>query len=79
MLRRLGPQALNAMLTSNAAAAATAGNASTETGSNSQRLLRVVVSSPALASPIFAVNSASESPRHLGELDGGRSVSKIFL
>eukprot|EP00108_Taenia_solium_P005168 TsM_000329100 transcript=TsM_000329100 gene=TsM_000329100 len=67
MLRRLGPQALNAMLTSNATAA-TVGNASAEAGVNSQRLLRVVVSSPALMSPIFAVNSGSESPRHLGKI-----------
>ncbi|KAL5107187.1 WD repeat-containing protein 7 [Taenia crassiceps] len=67
MLRRLGPQALNALLTSNATANTT-GNAATGTGGHSQRLLRVVVSSPALASPIFAVNSGSESPRHLGKV-----------
>ncbi|CDI97105.1 fras1 related extracellular matrix protein [Echinococcus multilocularis] len=73
MLRRLGSQALNAMLTSNATAV-DAGNPSTEIGGNSQRLLRVVVSSPALASPIFAVNSGSEWSRHLNK--SGRNPSQ---
>ncbi|KAM7532662.1 hypothetical protein Aperf_G00000130728 [Anoplocephala perfoliata] len=61
MLRRLDTQALNAMLTSNPSTANMAG------GDGSQRILRVVVSSPALAAPIL---SGEASPRHLARGPG---------
>lgn len=51
MLRRLGPQTLNAMLTAVASSTNVAGISG---GDGSQKILRVVVSSPALAAPILS-------------------------
>ncbi|VDO08564.1 unnamed protein product [Rodentolepis nana] len=54
MLRRLGPHTLNAMFS---AAAASANATGVGGGDGSQKILRVVVSSPALAAPILGADS----------------------
>nr|CUU97598.1 hypothetical transcript [Hymenolepis microstoma] len=54
MLRRLGPQTLNAMFS---AVTSSANGTGIGGGDGSQRILRVVVSSPALAAPILGAES----------------------
>ncbi|VUZ41557.1 unnamed protein product [Hymenolepis diminuta] len=62
MLRRLGPQTLNAMLTAVASSTNVAGISG---GDGSQKILRVVVSSPALAAPILS-GEALPKVKHQG-------------